>query len=174
MGWKICDHQRCWRWELWGFGGGTWYTCALSASCHVCSVLFLVVRLLKVPALWLQWPSLVIRWQRQWQWGEPAGHSPQFWGSGLGGIWNRTHFWVLPPQCFQIRLIFHFNEMITVKFIAFAYEKSTFQLIKKDHGFKIDDDEVASSLKSIGGILPRGHKITAWFWQRWEQEKGRG
>ena len=59
--------------------------------------------------------------------------------------------------------------MINVNFIAFAYKKSTFQFIKKDHGFKIDDDEVASSLKSIGGIFPCGHKITAW-----EQEKGRG
>ena len=51
VGWKIYDHQRCWRWELWGSGGGTWYTCALSALCHVCSVLFLVVTLLKVPVL---------------------------------------------------------------------------------------------------------------------------
>lgn len=83
--------------------------------CPVCLVSRLFCSLsccytFKGPCTWLRWPSLVIRWQRQWQWGGPPGHSPQFWGSGLGGIWNRTHFWVLPPQCFQIGLIFHFNK----------------------------------------------------------------
>lgn len=73
-------------------------------------------------------------------------------GSGMGGCTCSSKCCCLGVSKYDW-FSFYWNYYFDVNFIAFVLEKSTFPLIKKDNGFKIDDYEGASSAKPVEGIF---------------------